>query len=183
MLPYGFVLTDITKFHGVLIQHIFKVLQQRDDVREDEKQWVIKEAMNPKSLQHGGTFRNVLSRKVDDVVIPIFSEILASIDQNYNLNLIDPKRENPSLSQFWLKMFMDSQIMQFNYLHMVTTREQVPGLGGRKSGEDFVCDLPFSWLIFEAVSGLWDNANSSTGILAFLNSCMHLLICSFLLCS
>lgn len=141
------------------------MLQQRDDVREDEKQWVIKEAMNPKSLHHGGTFRNVLSRKVDDVVIPIFSEILASVDRNYNLNLIDPKKGNPSLSQFWLKMFIDSQIMPFNYLDMVTPREQVPGLGGRKSGEDFVCELPFSWIIFETVNSHWDNAAmSSTGI-------------------
>ena len=165
MLIFGwFVSADTTQFHGVLIQHIFNILQQRDDVRLDEKQWVVKEAMNPKSLQHGGTFRNVLSRKVDEVVIPIFSEIISIIDQNYNLNLIDPKKENTPLSQFWLQIFSDAQLMQFNYTDMVAPREQIPGLGGRKSGEDFMSELPFSWLVFEAVNSQWDNARSAAGM-------------------
>jgi hypothetical protein len=137
------------------------VLLQRDDVREDEKEWVVREAMDPKSLQHGGTFRNALSRKVDKVISPIFSEIISTIDQNYNLNLIDPKRENTPLAKFWLRIFEDREIMQFNYTDMVAPREQIPGLGARKSGEDFACDLPFSWLVFEAINSQWANAKSA----------------------
>ena len=159
---------DATQFHGVLINHISKVLQERDQIREDEKEWVVKEAMNPKSLQHGGTFRNALSRKVDDVIVPVFSEILASIDQNYNLDLIDPKRDNPAISQFWLSMFRECGVMQFNYSDMITPREQVPGVGGRKAGEDYKCELPFSWLIHEAVDSQWDNAKSSAGLLYYV---------------
>lgn len=132
-------------------------------MRVDEKDWVIKEAMDPKSLQHGGTFRNVLSRKVDKVVIPIFSEIIASIDQNYNLNLIEAKNETSPLSQFWLSMFSESRIMQFDYESMSTPRPQVPGVGGRKSGEDFMCKFPFSWIIYESVDSQLDNARSSAG--------------------
>lgn len=147
-----------------MVQHIFKVLEERELIRSDEKEWVVNEAMNAKNLQHGGTFRNVLSRKIDDVVIPIFSEIIAIIDQNFNLNLIDPKNENTPLSQFWLNMFRDLSIMQFNYADMVTAREHVPGVGGRKAGEDFKCELPFSWLIHEAVDSLWDHTKISTGI-------------------
>ena len=158
-----FSIVDTTKFHGQLIQHISKVLIERDVLREDDKEWVVKEAMNPKSLQHGGTFRNVLSRKVDEVVIPIFGEIISTIDQNFNLNLIDPRKENKSLSWFWLKIFEDHEIMQFNYTDMVTPREKIPGIGGRKYREDFMCKLPFSWLIFEAVNSQWDNAKSSSG--------------------
>lgn len=155
---------EFTQFYGALVQHIFKVLEERDQVRTDEKEWVINEAMNAKNLQHGGTFRNVLSRRVDDVVIPVFSEIIAIIDQNFNLDLIDPKNESTLLSQFWLSMFRDSSIMQFNYSDMVTPREHVPGVGGRKSGEDFKCELPFSWLIHEAVDSLWGTARSSAGV-------------------
>ncbi len=120
--------------------------------------------MNPKSLQHGGTFRNALSRKVDQVIIPIFSEIIASIDQNYNLDLIDPESSNPSLAQFWLSMFRECGVMQFNYVDMITRpRDQVPGIGGRKSGEDYKCELPFSWLIYDAVNSQWANARTSVG--------------------
>ena len=147
----------------MLVDHIYKVLQERDQTWVNENEWVVKEAMNPKSLQHGGTFRNALSRKVDEVIIPIFSEIVASIDRNYNLDLIDPKNCNPVLSQFWLNMFQECGVMQFDYADMITPREQVPGVGGRKAGEDYKCELPFSWLIHEAVVNQWDNAMSSAG--------------------
>ncbi len=110
--------------------------------------------MDPKSLQHGGTFRNALSRKFDDVITPIFSEIIASIDQNYNLDLIDPNSTSPSLSQFWLSMFRE---FSFNYEDMITPREEVP------TGGDYKCELPFSWLVHEAVDSQWDNAVSSAG--------------------
>ena len=120
--------------------------------------------MNAKKLQLGGTFRNVLSRKLDEIVIPIFSEIIAVMDQHYNLNLIDPKKDNPSLSGFWKSMFRDPSIMQFNYNEMMSPREQVPGVGTEKAGKDFKCELPFSWLIHKAVSNQWDNAKSYAGV-------------------
>ena len=154
---------DITQFYGVLINHISKVLQQRDETWENEKEWVVKEAMNPKSLQHGGTLRNALSRKVDEVIIPIFSEIIGSIDQNYNLDLIDPKSSDPPLTQFWLSMFRECGVLQFDYADIITPREQVPGVGGRKAEKDYKCELPFSWLIHEAMDNQWDNAKTTAG--------------------
>lgn len=158
-----FNVIDRTEFCEVLVQHIHKVLQEHDQIREDQKDWVSNEAMNQKSLQQGGTFHNVLSRKIDEVIVPIFSEIIATIDQNHNLALIDPSNEDSPLSQFWLNIFRDSNIMQFNYTDMVTPRRQVPGWGGRKTGKDFRCELPFSWLVYEAIESQWDNAKSSAG--------------------
>lgn len=155
---------DFDTFHGLLVQHIYHLLQQRDEDRIDEKEWVVNEAMNSKNLQHGGTFSNALSRKVDKVIIPIFGEIIASVDHNYNLDLIDPKNED--LTRFWLCMFGNPRIMQFSYDDMVRPREQIPGVGARKAGKDFKSQLPFSWLIFETVRNQWDNAMSTAGILA-----------------
>ena len=160
LFPFNFLFADITQFHGLLIIHIFKVLQEQDLTNEGGKEWVIKEAMNPRSLQHGGTFRNALSRKVDEVIIPIFSEIIASIDQNFNLDLIDPKNSNHSLTLFWINMF---GTIQFDYADMLAPREQVPGIGCRKAGEDYKCELPFSWLVHEAVDCQWNNAKSLAG--------------------
>ena len=166
---FHFLLVDDSQFHGILIQHIYQVLKQKESLYESDKEWVIKEAMNAKSLQHGGTFRNVLTRKVDEVVIPIFSEIIARIDTNYNLDLINPKNENSPRSQFWLSIFRNREIMQFDYNEFVTPREQVPGVGGRKADVDFKCELPFSWLIFDAVDSQWDNAKSSAGMLLIIH--------------
>ena len=154
---------ESTQFCKALVRHIHIVLQEHDQLRQDEKDWVSNEAMSQKSLRHGGTFRNVISRRIDEVIVPIFSQIIASIDQNYNLNLIDPGDEKSHQSQFWLSMFDDSSIMQFNYIDMVTPKEHVPGLGGRKTREDFQSQFPFSWLVFEVFENQWDNTKSSAG--------------------
>ena len=154
---------DLNTFHGNLVQHVFNVLKQRDQVWELDKQWVLNEAMDARKIQNGGTFRNVLARKIDDVVVPIFSEIIACIDRNYNLDLINPRSKNLPICQFWLNMFSRPKIMQFNYVEMITPREKVPGVGGRRSAKDFKCQLPFSWMIKTAVDAQWDNAKSSAG--------------------
>ena len=155
------VSVEPTQFCKALVKHIHIVLQEHDQLREDEKDWVSNEAMNQMSLRYGGTFRNVLSRKIDNVIVPIFSQIIASIDHNYNLSLIDPENENSHQSQFWLKMFSNFRIMQFNYIDMVT--ENVPELRRRKTSEDFQSKFPFSWLVFKAFENQWGNVKGTAG--------------------
>jgi hypothetical protein len=159
----SFWYAETERFYGILVEHITKVLEQYVNVYSNESKWVVNEAMNAKSLHQGGTFRNVLSRKVDKVVIPIFSAIIAAIDQNYNLNLIDPKDEMAPVSRLWLMLFRDPNIVNFDYDDMITAKEQLIGLGGKRARADFKCSFPFSWLIHDAVRGQWDNAKSSAG--------------------
>lgn len=154
---------DTTRFYGILVEQITRVLRQHDKVYPAESEWIVNEAMNAKSLHQGGTFRNVLSRKVDQVVTPIFSEIIAAIDQNCNMNLIDPNDEHAPLSRFWLQIFGDPDVVKFDYDDMITDKHQLIGLGGRRSRADFKCQFPFSWLIYDAVKGQWDSAKSSAG--------------------
>lgn len=45
--------------------------------------------MSARKLQGGGTFQNVLKRRLDEVFVPIFSAILVFIDQYSNLSLVD----------------------------------------------------------------------------------------------
>jgi hypothetical protein len=77
---------DPQSFHGILVLHIYRLLQERES---DLAHWVLDEALNASSLEVGGTFRNVLACKIDEVVIPIFAKIIACIDCSYNLDLID----------------------------------------------------------------------------------------------
>lgn len=166
-------LTDVTTFHGILVNRMFEILEERDHLYEDEKVWVINEAMNAKKLQHGGTFRNVLSRKIDEVVIPILAKIIATLDHNCNLDWIDPKKHELSISQFWLSIFNERQLMQFSYAEIATPKERVPEVEGRKVKETFRCKLPFSWLIFETINSHWDSAKSSVGKYIFLVKLSH----------
>lgn len=154
---------DPNSFHGILILHIYHLLQEREYNRVDLSDWVLTEAMNTSSLEVGGTFRNVLARKIDDVVIHIFSHIIASIDQNYNLDLLNPKAIESPLNRFWLAMFMDPKIQKFSYAEMAQGGK-VAGLGVRRLQQDFSCKLPFFWLIKDTVDSQWDYARSHAGL-------------------
>ena len=150
------------------MRHIHRLLKERDQIREDEKNWILNEALNSRKLQSGGTFQNVLARKLDGVLVPIFSEIIAFMDRNYNLNHLNSKEKNSPIYRFWVALFRNPAIMQLHYEDMVTTqggehRELVPGAGGRIAEEDFKCQLPFSWLVKEAVDSHWHSAKSIMG--------------------
>lgn len=165
-----------SSFLGILVKHIHKVLEERDQIWDQDENWVLKEAMDPRKLQNGGTFRNVLARKIDHVLIPIFAEIIACIDRNYNLDLMDSRNENSPLSLFWLAMFGSPEIMQFSYKEMTVARKQIPGVGGRRSEDDFKCQLPFFWLIKRAIDAQWDNVKSTSGNVYLAVGCvMHVI--------
>ena len=146
--------------------HIYRLLQEREVInnKPEFSNWVLSEALNSNNLEVGGTFRNVLARKIDEIVVPIFAKIIASIDRNYNLDDINPKAGDTPLVQFWLAMFGDPQIQQLRYSDMAQGRK-IAGLGGRMVDRDFKCKLPFFWLIKDAVDSQWDSAKNKAGIL------------------
>ena len=130
-------------------------LKDREKDRVDEKDWVVIEAMNARKLHNGGTFRNVLARRIDEVITPFFAEVIATIDRNCNLDLLDnPKNEEPSLSQFWLAMFA---LVRIDFSSIAQGRTTIQA--------DFCCQMPFSWIVKEVVDG--QLANTVTG----KNSC------------
>ena len=143
--------------------HIYRLIQEREADRLDLTNWVLREALDASKLEVGGTFRNVLARKIDEVVVKVFANIIACIDRDYNLDLINPKVPESPLSQFWLAMFKEPKIQQFRYSDM-DGEGGVPGLGKRKLVQDFKCQLPFFWLVKDAVDSQWDNAKSQAGM-------------------
>lgn len=166
------IFADSNSFYGVLVMYLYKLLQEREADRPDLSEWVLSEALDASKLEVGGTFRNVLARKIDEVVIPIFAKIIATIDFNYNLDLVVPKAEDSPLSQLWLAMFSEPKVMQLKYSKMVQGNKVV-GVGGRKSNQDFKCQMPFFWLIRDAVDSQWDSAKSRGGMYCTLIQCSH----------
>ena len=133
--------------------------------------WAFFVSMESRKLLQGGTFRNSLSRKFDEVIVPIFAEILSAIDKNFNLNLIHNAPDQSSLiARLWLGIFIDRKICHFNYNDMVAKNQQqhyyrprVPGIGTLLASPDYVSMFPFSWLVKEAIDSQWDSANALAG--------------------
>ena len=149
-------------FYSILVVRMFKLLKEREYLRPDLSEWVLKEALSSTKLQLGGTFRNVLARKVDDVIIPLLAKIIAYVDHNYNLDLIDPKSPNSACKQFWLSMFSNPKVTLLEYSEMVQG-DKLPGIGGRMFEQTFKCKMPFFWIIKAAVDSAWDNAKRYAG--------------------
>ena len=127
-------------------------LKERERDRVDVRDWVGMEAMNAKKLQNGGTFRNVLARRIDEVITPLFSGIIALIDQNSNLDLIDESDQASPLSKFWHAMF---QLVRFD-------STLVALLGNSTVEVGFHCQLPFYWIILEAVEAQWATTDAGS---------------------
>ena len=149
------------------MKHILSVLKQRDKIVQ-EGEWVLMEAMNEKRLQSGGTFRNVLSRRLDEVVVPIFAEILAFVDRYSNLDLISKNNQDQPRDLFWLTVFTDESLCKFSFEKIAMgggLTHQIPGVSGKRVSifDEFKCQFPFFWLINDAVDSLWDNAKSVAG--------------------
>ena len=138
----------------------------------DSNDWAFVVSMELKTLLQGGTFRSSLLRKFDQIIVPIFAEILSVIDKNFNLNLIHNAPDKSSLiTRYWLDIFANKKICHFNYNDMVAKNQQqqhsyrsrVPGIGTLLASSDYVCKFPFSWLVKEVIDSQWDNANALAG--------------------
>ena len=135
------------------MKFIHRALKQREEARVDEKDWVVDEAMNARKLQNGGTFRNVLARRIDEAITPFFAKVIACIVQNCNLDLLaEPKQQTSSLSQFWLAMF---KLIRIDFTESVAKGKMTLFIK-----TDFHCRFPFSWIVKEAVDTQWGKTHA-----------------------
>ena len=142
---------DDRSFLGLLVEHIYQQLCVEDEVIEGQD-WMLTEALDSRKLQSSGTFQNCLARKIDDVIIPIFSELIEFMDTCSNFDLLH-RKENTPLGRFWLEVFGCRQLMNSFKV------------GGKYlPSRDSKCKLPFSWLISEVVGSFWDQARSISGM-------------------
>lgn len=162
-------ISDDTTFYGILVRHMCHLLVERE-ADLNETNWVIGEAKDLRKLQTGGTFRSIIIRRMEDIVVPILAEIIVLIDKNCNLDLLwnrDKKcliPQSSSTVQFWLAMFQESQVMRLQYKDLIERGNELEGLERRMPGKHFRCKLPFSWLVCEAFEGQWPSTKSSAGI-------------------
>ena len=137
------------------------MLLKRDEVVGFDKNWVLNEALDCRRLQQSGTFRNSLTRRLDEVITPIFAAVIAYCDQYCNLNLAKHGRDSNSVSKFWLSMFRNSEVILFNYEDMATNPKS--DLGGGSVSEEFKCQMPFFWIIKEAVDSMLSSLSNYRG--------------------
>ena len=158
---------DINSFPHALIRRVHELLKERDDrTTASGTKWSTSEALELSDLQESGTYRKALWRKIQNAIVPILSELIAFIDKDGNLELL--QRTNPAwLTDLWLQIFQDNQLTQLHYESFMTDdvviRSHVPVTSSGRDSHMFHCRLPFSWLLKEKVDSMWTNAKSVAG--------------------
>jgi len=155
------------------VQFVTDVLKEVDENKPEAKEWAFKEAL--KHLQISGTFRNSLSRKLDDILLPILTKIIGLIDKNYNLTIIhenrDPIKMGLPIAKIWLAIFSDRKLCKITHEEIFVNnnvqkpKKWVPGIGANLSDHFYNCQFPFSWTCHEIINSLQCNAERLTGTL------------------
>ena len=123
-----------------------KVLEKMDDCQ----QWVFEEAMNLQHLQEGGSFSNVLIRRFDKTLKPLFILIIRFIDRHSNLYLLKPDcldENDEPLSKLWLDIYSSWELCQSTLFKIVASQKHE-----KMNRKVFQCSFPFSWIIYEYIN-------------------------------
>ncbi|XP_046887613.1 E3 ubiquitin-protein ligase rnf213-beta isoform X4 [Hypomesus transpacificus] len=137
------------RFQEVLLARLAGVLAQREELMPQPGEWVNIEAKKSQSLQEGGTLRHTLWRRLQSTLTPLLAGFVEMLDRNANLDLLFCAGLSPGLTQLWLNILEDKQILDFVTLHSSSGSDQeVPvqhdlllGVQGHPAA------APFSWLI------------------------------------
>lgn len=155
-----FISIDKSSFDCRLVQFVTAVLKEMDDKNSKAKDWAFEEAL--KHSQISGTFRNALSRRLDQILLPILAKVIALIDKNFNLTIIHEHRDHvrilSPIASLWLEIFSERKLCKISYedvfanASVVKTKKWVPRIGASLSDQFYKCQFPFSWICREVIN-------------------------------
>ena len=165
-------LTGVPGFYVELKRRVIKLLIEREERagEENAREWMKIEALSQNSIQAGGTFRHSLWLKIVNVVTPILAELIAFVDVDSNLLLLQETAHGVShwIGELWLKLFASSQLTPLRYEEFLSPTQQEPRhrvlvKGSGHHDHVFQANFPFSSLIKDEVDGMIEEARLLAG--------------------
>ena len=156
------------------MKFVSAVLKEMDDKLPQAKEWAFKVALNHSQI--GGTFRNALSRRLDEILLPILAKIIGLIDKNYNLTIIHDNRDSEKIAspiaKIWLEIMSDRNLCKITYEDVFTDgvrkqRTLIPGIGASRSDHFYKCQFPFSWICRSVINSRKCDAALLAGMLVY----------------
>eukprot|EP00118_Oscarella_pearsei_P021368 m.239300 g.239300 ORF g.239300 m.239300 type:complete len:5831 (+) comp40181_c2_seq5:266-17758(+) len=169
----------VPMFYTELKRRVVKLLADKEEWEGEERsrEWVKNEALSQNSVQAGGTFRHSLWLRVVKVVTPILAEVIAFMDADSNLVLLqEAANGSPSWrTDLWLEIFSSSQLTPLHYTDFLSPtehqlRQRILVKGSGYQGHVFDAQFPFSKLVKDEVNGVIDKAKELAGGESFLKT-------------
>ncbi|XP_073773817.1 E3 ubiquitin-protein ligase rnf213-beta isoform X3 [Danio rerio] len=148
------------RFQQVLLKRLVFALIQKEELIPNAKDWVYKVAKNHEALQECGTLRHTLWRYLQDFLTPVLARILEVIDRDCNLYQLYGEGLSEGLTQFWLDIFEDQQLLDL----IPSQNTRAPDQEINVQCHLFVgeveqpCAAPYSWLIKTYCQSLWEES-------------------------
>ena len=153
-------------FYKQLKHQVIRLLHEQESHQDSTSatEWVRNEALSHSSLQKGGTFRRALWLRVVDTVTPVLSKIIAFVDSNHNLKLLEEVAAGSRswLTDLWLDIFNSSLISCHDYKFLSPLQkavsQRVRVLSSGLNEHLFSAQFPFSHVIKLELDGMMRKA-------------------------
>ncbi|XP_062471288.1 E3 ubiquitin-protein ligase rnf213-alpha-like [Pezoporus occidentalis] len=152
--------TFSSHFMRVLKRRICLLLQEREKISLEPREWVFHRAVSSKFILEDTSFRHALWMHLEDIVANLFAQILAVVDANNNLDHLSPLS---LFSEMWLQMFKEESFLRIKY----TSKKQDAKISVLSTTEDpntsVFCQFPFSWVLKAYLEELWERVYNMKG--------------------
>ncbi|XP_074672203.1 E3 ubiquitin-protein ligase rnf213-alpha-like isoform X1 [Strix aluco] len=148
-------------FMSGLKRRICYLLQEREKISLEPRDWVFHRAVSGEFILEDTSFRHALWMHLEDIVANLFAQILAVVDANNNLDHLSPLSP---LSELWLQMFKEESFLRIKY----TSKKQDTKISVLSMTEDpnttVFCQFPFSWVLKAYLEELWERVYKMKGL-------------------
>ncbi|XP_029898687.1 E3 ubiquitin-protein ligase rnf213-alpha-like isoform X1 [Aquila chrysaetos chrysaetos] len=152
--------TFYSHFMTVLKRRICHLLQEREKISLEPRDWVFRRAVSSEFILEDTSFRHALWMHLEDIVANLFAQILAVVDANNNLDHLSPLSP---FSELWLQMFKEESFLRIKY----TSKKQDAKISVLSMTEDpntsVFCQFPFSWVLKAYLEELWETVYNMKG--------------------
>ncbi|XP_074996114.1 E3 ubiquitin-protein ligase rnf213-alpha-like isoform X2 [Calonectris borealis] len=152
--------TFSSHFMSVLKRRICHLLQEREKISLEPREWVFRRAISSEFILEDTSFRLALWMHLEDIVANLLAQILAVVDANNNLDHLFPLSP---LSELWLQMFKEESFLRIKY----TSKKQDAKISVLSMTEDpntsVFCQFPFSWVLKAYLEELWERVDNMKG--------------------
>ena len=118
-----------------IFRQIGEIEQEQQKSEDESIKWYLEEALSTKALQHGGTFRNTLSLKIEELLVPLLADYIKVVDMNCNLDLMS----DACVSSLWIAMF--------HHFFTGGVESHLADLRSNLAAAAFNCRMPFHWKV------------------------------------
>ena len=160
------LLNSNTVFTNILLHHIAKLQGDRENVLSSPnltKSWIFNEVSKLSNVIKYGTLKSSCRNYMETRLSHLFAGLISFCDINNNFDTL-VNASKPWISNLWLQMFNDEQLVYINYSKHYLRAQNL------KEKNEFIClscpylvqnklaslslKLPFSWVIKENLDNL-----------------------------